>query len=71
MLDMWKNIGDKCYFMYVEEWVDSLINEKGEIYFYDMLIYNLDYINLGKVLFDFYKEIGKEKYKVVMDLLVE
>lgn len=28
MLDMWKNTGDKRYFTYVEEWADSLINEK-------------------------------------------
>ena len=63
MLDMWKNTGDKRYFTYVEEWADSLINEKGEIHLYDMSTYNLDYINSGKVLFDLYKETGKEKYK--------
>lgn len=61
MLDMWKNTGDKRYFTYVEEWADSLINEKGEIHLYDMSTYNLDYINSGKVLFDLYKETGKEK----------
>lgn len=71
MLDMWKNTGDKRYFTYVEEWADSLINEKGEIHLYDMSTYNLDYINSGKVLFDLYKETGKEKYKAAMDLLVE
>ena len=48
MLDMWKNTGDKRYFTYVEEWADSLINEKGEIHLYDMSTYNLDYINSGK-----------------------
>ena len=37
---------------------------------YDMSTYNLDYINSGKVLFDLYKETGKEKYKAAMDLLV-
>lgn len=68
MLDMWKNTGDKRYFTYVEEWADSLINE---IHLYDMSTYNLDYINSGKVLFDLYKETGKEKYKAAMDLLVE
>lgn len=36
-----------------------------------MSTYNLDYINSGKVLFDLYKETGKEKYKAAMDLLVE
>ena len=30
-----------------------------------------DYINSGKVLFDLYKETGKEKYKAARDLLVE
>ena len=65
-----RNTGDKRYFTYVEEWADSLINEKGEIHLYDMSTYNLDYIHSGKVLFDLYKETGKEKYKAAMDLLV-
>ena len=71
MLQMWKKTGEKRYFDYVEEWADSLINEKGEIYLYDLASYNLDYINSGKVLFDLYRETGKQKYKTAMDALVK
>lgn len=71
MLRMWKETGEKRYFDYVEEWADSLINEKGQIHLYDVATYNLDYINSGKVLFDLYRQTGKKKYKLAMDALVK
>lgn len=71
MLGMWKQTGEKRYFEYVEEWADSLINEKGAIHLYDVSTYNIDYINSGKVLFDLYRETGKEKYKIALDALVK
>lgn len=71
MLKMWKQTGDKKYFDYVEQWTDTLINDKGEIHLYKVETYNIDYINPGKVLFDVYRETGKEKYKLAMDLLVK
>ena len=71
MLDMWKATGDKRYFDYVEEWGDTIINDKGEIYKYDMATYNLDFINPGKVLFDLYRETHDVKYKKAMDVLVK
>lgn len=70
MLGVWKQTGEKRYFDYVEQWADSLINEKGEIHLYDLATYNLDYINSGKVLFDLYRETGKEKYRKAMDVLI-
>ena len=70
MLRMWKT-GERRYFDYVEQWADSLINDKGEIHLYHVETYNLDYINSGKVLFDLYRETGKEKYKTAMDALVK
>ena len=69
MLRMWKKTGERRYFDYVEQWADSLINDKGEIHLYHVETYNLDYINSGKVLFDLYRETGKEKYKTAMDAL--
>ena len=63
--------GDKRYFDYVEEWGDTIINDKGEIYKYDMATYNLDFINPGKVLFDLYRETHDVKYKKAMDVLVK
>jgi len=70
MLQLWKVTGDKKYFNYVEQWVDSLINKKGEISLYNVETYNIDYLNSGKVLFDVYKETGNEKYKLAMDCLI-
>lgn len=71
MLKLWKHTGDRKYFDYVEQWTDTIINDKGEIHLYKVETYNIDYINSGKVLFDVYKETGKEKYKLAMDLLVK
>ncbi len=71
MLKMWKATNDEKYFRYVEEWADSLINDKGDIELYDMSTYNIDYINSGKVLFDLYNRTNKEKYKLAMDLLIK
>ncbi len=71
MLQVWKETGDRKYFDYVEQWGDTIINEKGEIHLYKVETYNVDYINSGKILFDLYKETGKEKYKLAMDLLVK
>jgi unsaturated rhamnogalacturonyl hydrolase len=70
MLKMWKATGERRYFDYVETWADSLINDKGEIHLYRVETYNLDYINSGKVLFDLYRETGKEKYRLAMDRLI-
>jgi len=71
MLKMWKQTGDEKYFNYVEQWTDTIINDKGEIHLYKVETYNIDYINSGKVLFDVYRKTGKEKYKLAMDLLVK
>lgn len=70
MLRMWKQTGENRYFDYVEQWADSLINEQGEIHLYDLATYNIDYINSGKVLFDLYRQTGKEKYRKAMDVLI-
>lgn len=71
MLDVWKQTGDKKYLDYVVQWADTIINDQGEIHLYKVETYNIDYINSGKVLFDVYKQIGNEKYKLAMDRLVK
>ncbi len=70
MLRMWKTTGDRTYFDYVEQWADSLVDEEGNIHLYDRASYNLDFINSGKVLFDCYRETGKEKYRKAMEVLL-
>lgn len=71
MLRMWKATGEKRYFDYVEQWADSIIDERGDIRLYDRASYNIDFINPGKVLFDCYRETGKAKYRKAMDRLVD
>src|SRR5690606_17173307 len=71
MLQLWKHTGDDKYFEYVEQWADTLINERGEIHLYKIESYNVDYINSGKVMFHLYEKTGKKKYKLAMDLLVK
>lgn len=71
MLDLWKATGDRRYYAYVEAWGDTIVNDKGEIWMYDMSTYNLDFINSGKVLFDLYKETGNAKYKKAMEVLIK
>lgn len=71
MLKMWKHTGEKRYFDYVEQWADSLINEKGEIHLYHMETYNIDYINSGKVLFTIYNETSQAKYKQAIETLIQ
>lgn len=70
MLQVWEETGDQKYFDYVEQWADTIINDQGEIHLYKVETYNVDYINSGKILFDLYKETGKGKYKLAMDLLI-
>jgi len=71
MLKVWKNTADKKYLDYVISWADTIINDKGEIYLYDKSTYNIDYINSGKVLFEVYRQTGKEKYKLAIECLVK
>lgn len=70
MLKVWKKTGDTKYFRYVEQWTDTIINDKGIIHLYKPETFNIDYLNAGKVLFDVYRETGKQKYKLAMDKLV-
>lgn len=70
MLKVWKETGERKYLDYVIQWADTLISDNGDIHLYKVETYNIDYINSGKVLFDVYRETGKEKYRLAMDLLV-
>ncbi|WP_196940180.1 glycoside hydrolase family 88/105 protein [Sphingobacterium pedocola] len=71
MLKVWEQTGEQKYVDYVEEWADTIINERGEIHLYKVETYNVDYINPGKILFSLYKETGKEKYKLAIERLMD
>lgn len=68
MLETWKSSGDKAYYDYAKIYADSLIDARGKIKM-DYLSFNLDNVNPGKILFDFYAQTKDKRYKIAMDTL--
>lgn len=60
---------DQRYFDYIKENMDHFVGDDGQIRYYDLEQYNIDYINNGKALLFLYKETKEEKYKLAVDLL--
>ena len=69
MLDLWKYTDDQKYYNYAKAYIDSLVDENGQIKTYKKKDYNLDKINSGKLLFTFYEITGDQRYKTAMDTL--
>lgn len=67
--EVWEKTGDKKYFDYIKEVMDRFIQEDGSIKYYDQSLFNIDYINNGKLLFVLFEETGEEKYKKAAFLL--
>lgn len=61
--------GKKKYIDFIDKFVDFYVFDDGSIRGYDLETYNVDNLNEGRVLFDLYRETGKEKYKKAIDLL--
>ena len=61
--------GKKKYIDFIDKFVDYYVFEDGSIRGYEKETYNVDNINEGRVLFDLYRETGKEKYKKAIRLL--
>lgn len=68
ILETWKSSGDKAYYNYAKIYADSLIDTRGKIKM-DYLSFNLDNVNPGKILFDFYAQTKDQRYKIAMDTL--
>ena len=68
MLETWKSSGEKAYYNYAKIYADSLIDARGKIKM-DYLSFNLDNVNPGKILFDFYAQTKDQRYKTAMDTL--
>lgn len=66
---VYEKTGKIEYFNYIQNYVDSLINEHGDIATYDINKYNIDMVNPGKLLFFMYQQTGKNKYKIAADTL--
>lgn len=69
MLEEWKHTGDIAYYNYAKIYADSLIDGNGKIKTMKYLSFNIDNVNAGKILFDFYEQTGDNRYKVAMDTL--
>lgn len=69
MLEEWKHTGDSSYYAYAKIYADSLIDSDGHIKTMKYLSFNIDNINAGKILFDFYAQTGDARYKIAMDTL--
>jgi unsaturated rhamnogalacturonyl hydrolase len=64
----WQESGEKQYFQYVKDWVDSIILPDGTIQKYNAT--ELDGLQAGIVLFDLYDRTGDERYKKALYTLV-
>ena len=66
MLRVWKATGDQQYFDYIKGYIDSLIDEEGNLYFARD---ELDSVQAGILLFPLYEETKDRRYLVAMKKL--
>lgn len=59
---------DERYFRYIKDWVDSCVNEEGQIHEYDKG--QLDDIQPGILLFPLYERTKDKRYKKALDELL-
>jgi len=69
-IDRLGNIDPK-YSKYMSDYIDYFVQEDGSVKTYKKSIYNIDRINPGKNVITLYKRTGEEKYKKVIDQLVQ
>ena len=69
LYSIYQSTGNKKYLDFIDGFVDYYVYEDGSIRGYELDTYNLDNINEGRILFDLYKETGKEKYNKAIELL--
>ena len=71
LYSIYRSTGEKRYLDFIDNFIDYYVFEDGSIRGYDLESYNLDNINEGRILFDLYRETGKEKYSKAIELLRE
>lgn len=69
LYSIYKLSGDRKYLDFIDKFVDWYVFEDGSIRGYNLETFNLDNLNEGRILFDLYKETGKEKYNKAIALL--
>lgn len=60
---------DERYFLYIKDWVDSIVDEDGKINCYNPG--QLDDIQAGNLLFPLLERTGEERYRKALDELAE
>jgi unsaturated rhamnogalacturonyl hydrolase len=68
---IWKNTGDQKYLDYIRQTMDRYVNDDGTIRTYRVEEFNLDNINLGRMLLFLYGTTKEQKYRKAADLLRE
>lgn len=66
-----KVTGEKRYYEYAKGYADSLIDDNGIIYKYDMGNFNIDQVNPGKMMFLLFDRTGDPRYEKVIHTLRE
>lgn len=66
---LYQETGNEAYLNYAKTWVDSLIDENGNIKDYVIYEFNIDDINAGKLLFMFYEQTQDPRYLKAMQQL--
>lgn len=69
ILDLYKETKDTAYFNYVKEFTDFFVHDDGSIETYKLETYNIDRVNGGKFLLDYYDMTKEEKVKKAACLL--
>lgn len=70
ILYMYEATQEEKYFTFLDNFIDYYVDEEGKILGYDLVEYNSDSINEGKLLFALYEKTRKEKYKKALDMLI-
>lgn len=67
MYQTWQHCKEEKYFQYIKDWVDSIIDENGDIHVFNPM--DMDDIQPGILLYPLLERTGEEKYKKALDTL--
>ena len=68
---VWQKTGDEKYFQFIKQTLDEFIEPDGNIRTYRLTEFNLDQVNMGKVVLVAWRATQDERYKRAAELLRE
>ncbi len=79
MYQIFDMCGEKKYFNYIKEWVDSVIDDNGNVKIHEHMIGSLDWLSVrcldfrqpSRILFPLYEETGDERYLKLIEHSIE